>query len=52
MAASKVSDLTALAGEGAATGDLLLVTDVSATTAGSKNCPINALPCKVSRSQA
>lgn len=36
MAASKVSDLTALAGESVATGDLLLVTDVSATTAGSK----------------
>lgn len=36
MAASKVSDLTALAGESVATGDLILITDVSATTAGSK----------------
>lgn len=36
MAASKVSDLTALTGAGAATGDLFLITDVSATTAGSK----------------
>ena len=34
--ASKVSDLTALTGTGAAVGDLLLICDVSAGTAGSK----------------
>lgn len=33
---TKVSELTALLGEDAATGDLLIVTDVSATTSGSK----------------
>ena len=36
MAATKTSDLTALAGESVATGDLLPIIDVSATTAGSK----------------
>lgn len=36
MAASKTSELTALAGESVATGDLLPIVDVSATTAGSK----------------
>lgn len=36
MAASATSALTALAGEAVATGDLLPIIDVSATTAGSK----------------
>lgn len=33
---AKVSDLSALAGESVATGDLLMIVDVSATTSGSK----------------
>jgi hypothetical protein len=36
MAAAKLTDLTALAGEAVATGDFLYIGDVSATTAGSK----------------